>query len=75
MKPAKDGGTPPPGDLMTQEILQTRDQKMLHTLQMSFHIQNIHFDIFVHSYALTLATGLPMHSSMDLLFNQEEIDK
>jgi hypothetical protein len=26
MKPAKDGGTLP-GDLMTQEILQTRDQK------------------------------------------------
>jgi hypothetical protein len=35
----------------------------------------MHFDIFIHSYALALATGLSMHSSMDLLFNQEEIDK
>jgi hypothetical protein len=35
----------------------------------------IHFDIFIHSYALTLATGLPMQSSMDLLLSQEEIDK
>jgi hypothetical protein len=34
-----------------------------------------HFDIFIHSYALALATGLSMHSITDLLFNQEEIDK
>jgi hypothetical protein len=31
--------------------------------------------MFIHSYALSLATGLHMHSIMDLLFNQEEIDK
>jgi hypothetical protein len=44
---------------------------------MSFHISKIHFDIFIHSYAPSIATGFPMHSIfsvdlMDLLFNQEK---
>jgi hypothetical protein len=29
---------------------------------MSFHISKIHFDIFIHSYAPSIATGFPMHS-------------
>jgi hypothetical protein len=27
-----------------------------------FHISKIHFDIFIHSYAPSIATGFPMHS-------------
>jgi hypothetical protein len=34
----------------------------LYTLQMSFHISKIHFDIFIHSYAPSIASGFPMHS-------------
>jgi hypothetical protein len=29
---------------------------------MSFHISKIHFDIFIHSYAPSIATGFPIHS-------------
>ena len=46
---------------------------------MSFHISKIHFDILIHSYSPSIATGFPMHSIflyivdlMDLLCNQEK---
>jgi hypothetical protein len=44
---------------------------------MSFHISKIHFDIFIHSYAPSIATGFPYAQYfpvdlMDLLFNQEK---
>ena len=43
---------------------------------MSFHISKIPFDICIHSYAPSIATGFPYEQYfpvdlMDLLFNQE----
>ena len=43
---------------------------------MSFHISKIHFDIFIHSYAPSIATCFPYAQYfpvdlVDLLFNQE----
>jgi hypothetical protein len=51
--------TPLHGDYKSYENLEFFK---LYTLQMSFHISKIHFDIFIHSYAPSMATGFPMHS-------------
>ena len=44
------------------KMIKTPVLPKLYTLQMPFHISKIHFDIFIHSYAPSIATGFPIHS-------------
>ena len=58
-------------DLLTWYLIKRYIFVKLCTLQMSFHISKIHFDIFIHSNRFPYAQYFPV-DLMDLLFNQEK---
>ena len=49
-------------DIILNTIIERYIFVKLHIIQMSFHISKINFDIFIHCYAPSIATGFPMQS-------------